>query len=138
MHNSSGSFVLGENASEIRITDPGCFCSGSWVCQKSREHAVTPISADKATKVATMNCEQIMQAMAFTDAKLARASGVQNAKASDDKLMVAGGVVLFLPLLFFTEGNKGAPNIGELKGIMEALEGQAILKKCKRPTAGLF
>jgi hypothetical protein len=108
-------------------------------CAKKAESiAVTPISADKATKVATMNCEQIMQAMAFTDAKLARASGVQNAKASDDKLMVAGGVVLFLPLLFFTEGNKGAPNIGELKGIMEALEGQAILKKCKRPTAGLF
>jgi hypothetical protein len=74
----------------------------------------------------------------FTDAKLSRASGVQDAKASDDKLMVAGGVVLFLPLLFFTEGNKGATNIGEIKGVREALEGQAILKKCKSPTAGLL
>ena len=79
------------------------------------------------------NCTQIMQAMAHTDGKLGRASGVQNSKASDDKLMVAGGVVLFLPLLFFTEGNSGAANIAELKGIMEALEGEAARKNCKRP-----
>ena len=108
-------------------------------CAKKAESiAVTPISADKAAKVASLNCNQIMQAMAFTDAKLSRASGVQNAKASDDKLMVAGGVALFLPLLFFTEGNKGAANISELKGVMEALEGEAIRKNCKRPTAGLL
>jgi hypothetical protein len=76
--------------------------------------------------------------MAYTDAKLARASGVQNSKASDDKLMVAGGVALFLPLLFFTEGNKGAPNIAQLKGALDALEGEAIRKNCKRPAARLF
>ena len=108
-------------------------------CAKKTESiAATRISADKAAKIASLNCAQIMQAMAYTDAKLARASGVQNSKASDDKLMVAGGVALFLPLLFFTEGNSGAASIAELKGVMEALEGQAVLKKCKRPTAGLI
>ena len=103
-------------------------------CAKKAESiAATPISAVKAANVASLNCTQIMQAMAHTDAKLGRASGVQNSKASDDKLMVAGGVVLFLPLLFFTEGNSGAANIAELKGIMEALEGEAARKNCKRP-----
>ena len=105
-------------------------------CAKKTENiAATPISDEKASKLAQMNCKQIMQAKAYTQDKLSREGAVQNNKASDDKLMVAGGVALFLPLLFFTDGNSGAPNIAELKGVVEALEGQAASRGCK-PAGG--
>jgi len=106
--------------------------------KKTASISATPISADKAAKIAAFNCGEIMQAIEYTDAKLARAGQVQDSKASDDKLMVAGGVAVFLPLLLFTEGNKGAAPIAEMKGVLEALEGQAALKKCKRSAPRLL
>ena len=106
--------------------------------KKSDSIAAAAVSRDKAAKISNLNCNQIREATALTDSKLARASDVQNSKANDDKLMVAGGVALFLPLLFFTEGNDGADNIAELKGVKDALEVEAARKKCRRPATALF
>lgn len=76
-------------------------------------------------------CSQIREEAQRLVNRVAEATGVQNGKATSDAVAMGVGVVIFFPALFFVKGNSTtAPELGRLKGEMQALEQAAIQKNC--------
>lgn len=77
------------------------------------------------------DCEQLTAETARIHARVSEMSGTIDSKAASDKVMTGVGVVLFWPALFFIGGNKQQQaEYSRLKGEFEAIQQQAVLKKC--------
>lgn len=79
----------------------------------------------------TYSCRQISEEAQSVSARASSAMGVQDKKASGDKVAMGVGLILFWPALFFIHGNaETSTEVARLKGQMDALEQASIRKKC--------
>jgi hypothetical protein len=76
-------------------------------------------------------CQQIGEEATRISAKAAEVAGVQNQHATNDKVAMGVGLVVFWPALFLMKGNdENGVELAHLKGSMDALEEESIKKKC--------
>jgi len=77
------------------------------------------------------NCDQLAAEGARLSAYAVTLTGAQDKKATEDKVKVGVGVILFWPSLFFIKGDsQTAADLGQVRGQMMALEQAVIAKKC--------
>ncbi|MEO4000294.1 hypothetical protein [Mesorhizobium sp. CAU 1732] len=78
-----------------------------------------------------LTCEQLhLEGQAISGRAIA-ASGVQDKKAGQDAAVMAVGIVLFWPALFFTSGDgASAAEVARLKGEMDAIEAASRVNGC--------
>ena len=76
-------------------------------------------------------CPQLAEEAQRVSSRAAQASGVQDQKATNDKVAVGVGVVIFWPVLFLTKGNdENTAELARLKGQMDAIEQASVKKRC--------
>jgi hypothetical protein len=86
---------------------------------------VSPITYQSYT------CPQLAEEAQRVSARAAEASGVQDQKATNDKVAMGVGLVIFWPALLFTKGNdENTAELARLKGSMDAIEQASIQKHC--------
>lgn len=86
---------------------------------------VSPIVYDNYT------CPQLGEEAQRVSSRAAQSAGVQDQKATNDKVAMGVGLVVFWPALLFTKGNdENTAELARLKGQMEAIEQASIKKKC--------
>ncbi|MBI1173132.1 hypothetical protein GC209_17210 [bacterium] len=77
------------------------------------------------------SCRQIAAEAQSVSARASSLMGVQDKKASSDKVAMGVGLILFWPSLFFLHGNsETTAQVAGLKGQMDALEEASIQKNC--------
>ena len=99
-------------------------------CASSSEE----ISPSYVSPVAYQNytCDQLGEEAQRVSQQAAIASGQQDKARTTDAIVTTVGVVVFWPALFFIDGDgPKAAELARLKGQMDAIEGAAILKKCR-------
>ena len=78
-----------------------------------------------------LTCEQLAMEATNISSRAAEAAGVQNKKAGQDAAVVAVGVIIFWPALFFASGDgASAAEVARLKGEMQAIEDASTRKSC--------
>ncbi|MBZ9889458.1 hypothetical protein LB559_16145 [Mesorhizobium sp. BR1-1-3] len=78
-----------------------------------------------------LTCEQLALEATNISRRATEAAGVQNKKAGQDAAVVAVGVIIFWPALFFASGDgASAAEVARLKGEMQAIEDASTLKGC--------
>lgn len=76
-------------------------------------------------------CEQLALEATNISRRASEAAGVQNKKAGQDAAVVAVGVIIFWPALFFANGDgASAAEVARLKGEMQAIEDASTVKGC--------
>ena len=86
---------------------------------------VSPITYESYT------CPQLAEEAQRISSRAAQAAGVQEQKATNDKVAMGVGLVIFWPALFFTKGNdENTAELARLKGQIDAVEQASIKKKC--------
>ena len=98
-------------------------------CAKSADK----IAADYVSPLAYQDysCSQLGAELARVRARAAEVAGVQDEAASSDTGVMAVGMVLFWPALFFLEGDTGREaELGRLRGEADAIEVAATQKDC--------
>jgi hypothetical protein len=86
---------------------------------------VSPVLYDSYT------CPQLAEEAQRVSSRAAQSSGVQDQKATNDKVAMGVGLVVFWPALLFTKGNdENTAELARLKGQMEAIEQASIKKRC--------
>jgi hypothetical protein len=86
---------------------------------------VSPITYENYT------CPQLGEEAQRLSSRAAQASGVQDSKATNDKVAMGVGLVIFWPALLFTKGNdENTAELARLKGSMDAIEQVSIQKRC--------
>jgi hypothetical protein len=76
-------------------------------------------------------CPQLAEEAQRVSARAAEAAGVQDQKATNDKVAMGVGLVVFWPALLFTKGNdENTAELARLKGQMDAIEQVSIQKRC--------
>ena len=86
---------------------------------------VSPITYQNFT------CAQIGEEAQRVADRAAGISGLQDRKATTDRVVMGVGLVVFWPAMLLTKGNdETAGEIARLKGSMEALEQASIRKNC--------
>lgn len=86
---------------------------------------VSPITYENYT------CPQLTEEAQRVSQRAAAAAGVQDSKATNDKVAMGVGLVIFWPALFFTKGNdETTAELARLKGSMDAIEQMSIQKRC--------
>jgi hypothetical protein len=86
---------------------------------------VSPVLYDSYT------CPQLAEEAQRVSSRAAQSSGVQDQKATNDKVAMGVGLVIFWPALLFTKGNdENTAELARLKGQMEAIEQISIKKRC--------
>jgi len=76
-------------------------------------------------------CQQLGQEAQRVSAAAAQASGAQDQRATNDKVAMGVGLVVFWPALLFTKGNdENTAELARLKGQMDAIEQVSIQKRC--------
>lgn len=79
----------------------------------------------------TYTCPQLAEEAQRVSSRAAQASGVQDQKATNDKVAMGVGLVIFWPALLFTKGNdENTAELARLKGQMDAVEQASIQKRC--------
>jgi len=79
----------------------------------------------------TYTCPQLAEEAQRVSAHAAEASGVQDQKATNDKVAMGVGLIIFWPALLFTKGNdENTAELARLKGQMDAIEQESISKHC--------
>ena len=77
-------------------------------------------------------CDQLIQEGRSVSSRAAIASGQQDKARSRDSVKTGVGIVLFWPVLLFTDGDgQKAAELASLKGQMDAIEQAAIQKNCQ-------
>ena len=86
---------------------------------------VSPITYQSFT------CPQLSEEAQRISARAAEAAGVQDQKATGDKVAVGVGLIVFWPALLLTKGNdENTAELARLKGSMDAIEQTSIQKNC--------
>jgi hypothetical protein len=76
-------------------------------------------------------CPQLAEEAQRVSSRAAQASGVQDQKATNDKVAMGVGLIVFWPALLLTKGNdETTVELARLKGEMDAIEQASIKKKC--------
>jgi hypothetical protein len=76
-------------------------------------------------------CPQLAEEAQRVSSRAAQASGVQDQKATNDKIAMGVGIVVFWPAMLLTKGNdETTMELARLKGEMDAIEQASIKKKC--------
>jgi hypothetical protein len=79
----------------------------------------------------TYTCPQLAEEAQRVSARAAEAAGVQDQKATNDKVAMGVGLIVFWPALLFTKGNdENTAELARLKGQMDAIEQASIRKRC--------
>jgi hypothetical protein len=77
------------------------------------------------------SCAQLGEEAQRVSSRAAQSSGVQDQKATNDKVAMGVGLIVFWPALLFTTGNdENTAELARLKGQMDAIEEISIKKKC--------
>ncbi|MFD1982589.1 hypothetical protein ACFSOZ_07840 [Mesorhizobium newzealandense] len=78
-----------------------------------------------------LTCEQLALEATNVSRRASEAAGIQNHKAGQDAAVVAVGVIVFWPVLFFANGDgTSAAEVARLKGEMQAIEDASTAKSC--------
>lgn len=77
-----------------------------------------------------MDCDQIRMEMYRVSGRVRVLAGQQRRKHKNDEVAMGVGLVLFWPALFFLIGGDKREELAELKGEYDALNAEAIEKKC--------
>lgn len=78
-----------------------------------------------------LDCEQLQGEAQRVSQRAMAAAGVQDKKAGQDAAVMAVGLVLFWPALFFTSGDgAAAAEVARLKGEMQAIEDASTANSC--------
>jgi hypothetical protein len=78
-----------------------------------------------------LSCSQLALEAQAVSSRAQAAAGVQNKKAGQDAAVMAVGLIVFWPALFFTSGDgMAAGDVARLKGEMQAIEAASIYNKC--------
>jgi hypothetical protein len=86
---------------------------------------VSPVMYD------SYSCQQLAEEAQRVSARAAQAAGVQDQKATNDKVTMGVGLIIFWPALLFTKGNdENTAELARLKGQMDAIEQASIQKRC--------
>lgn len=76
-------------------------------------------------------CPQLSEEAQRVSSRAAQSAGVQDQKATNDKVAMGVGLVVFWPALLFTKGNdENTAELARLKGQMDAIEQASIKKRC--------
>ena len=79
----------------------------------------------------TFTCPQLAEEAQRVSSRAAQAAGVQDEKATNDKVAMGVGLIVFWPALLFTKGNdENTAELARLKGQMDAIEQASIQKRC--------
>jgi hypothetical protein len=79
----------------------------------------------------TYTCPQLAEDAQRVSSRAAQAEGVQDQKATNDKVAMGVGLIIFWPALLFTKGNdETTAELARLKGQMDAIEQASIQKRC--------
>jgi hypothetical protein len=74
---------------------------------------------------------QLAEEAQRVSARAAETAGVQDQKATNDKVAVGVGLIIFWPALLFAKGNdENTAELARLKGQMDAIEQVSIQKRC--------
>ena len=98
-------------------------------CAKSSDE----IAADYVSPLTYQDysCSQLGAELARVQTRAAQVAGVQDEAASSDEGVMAVGMILFWPALFFLEGDTGREaELGRLRGEADAIEAVATRKEC--------
>ena len=86
---------------------------------------ISPVLYDAYT------CPQLSEEAQRVSSRAAQSAGVQDQKATNDKVAMGVGLVVFWPALLFTKGNdENTAELARLKGQMDAIEQASIKKRC--------
>jgi outer membrane murein-binding lipoprotein Lpp len=94
---------------------------------------VSPMAYDNHT------CDQLSAELQRISARVHQVSGDVDSRATNDKIAMGVGLVVFWPALFFLKGNgPETAELGRLKGEYDAVEEQGVQKHCgfHTPSAG--
>jgi hypothetical protein len=76
-------------------------------------------------------CQQLSEEAQRVSAAAAQSAGVQDQRATNDKVAMGVGIVVFWPALLLTHGNdENTAQLARLKGQMDAIEQMSIQKRC--------
>jgi hypothetical protein len=79
----------------------------------------------------TYTCPQLAEEAQRVSSHAAQASGVQDQKATNDKVAMGVGLIVFWPAMLLTKGNdENTAELARLKGQMNAIEEASIKKRC--------
>jgi hypothetical protein len=77
------------------------------------------------------SCPQLAEEAQRVSSRAAQSAGVQDQKATNDKVAMGVGLVIFWPALLFTKGNdENTAELARLRGQMDAIEQASIKKRC--------
>lgn len=86
---------------------------------------ISPVTYESYT------CQQLGDEAQRVSSRAAQASGVQDQRATNDKVAMGVGLIVFWPALLMTKGNdENTAELARLKGQMDAIEQVSIKKKC--------
>jgi hypothetical protein len=86
---------------------------------------VSPILYDAYT------CPQLAEEAQRVSSRAQQAAGIQDEKATNDKIAMGVGIVIFWPAMLMTKGNdENTAELARLRGQMDAIEQASIKKKC--------
>ncbi|MDP2412259.1 MAG: hypothetical protein Q8M26_18490 [Pseudolabrys sp.] len=76
-------------------------------------------------------CPQLAEEAQRVSSRAAQAAGVQDSKATNDKVAMGVGLIVFWPAMLLTKGNdETTAELARLRGQMDAIEQTSIKKKC--------
>jgi hypothetical protein len=79
----------------------------------------------------SFTCTQLAQEAQRVSAAAVAASGAQDSQATRDAVATGVAVVIFWPSAFFVQGDKqNAAQLAQLKGQMDAIQQESIIKNC--------
>ena len=95
-------------------------------------HNPDEIQADYVSPItySTLSCEDLQSELIRVSDEVGKVTGQQRDKARNDKLAVAGAIVLWPTLFFLASGDKES-RLAHLKGQYDALVINAKAKKCE-------
>lgn len=86
---------------------------------------ISPVLYDNYT------CPQLAEEAQRVSSRAAQSAGVQDQKATNDKVAMGVGLIVFWPALLFTKGNdENTAELARLRGQMDAIEQTSIKKRC--------
>jgi hypothetical protein len=76
-------------------------------------------------------CPQLAEEAQRVSVRAQQAAGVQDEKATNDKIAMGVGIVVFWPAMLMTKGNdENTAELARLRGQMDAIEQTSIKKRC--------
>ena len=114
----------------MRISFVALACAAAvGACAKDADQVgptyVSPVLYDNYT------CPQLAEEAQRVSSHAAQAAGVQDQKATNDKVAMGVGIVIFWPAMLLTKGNdENTAELARLRGQMVAIEETSIKKKC--------